>query len=98
MDRDSARSMSNGVRGRPLALGVAMGDIFLATDCNFGCELDSQRIRKVSLLFKMDRCTDFSDHGNSFVASGRNISKRKQSSLQTRKIAWFFGGSSSYFR
>ena len=40
----------------------------------------------------MDRCTDFSHHGNSLVASGRNISKRKQSSLQTRKIAWFFGG------
>ncbi len=99
MDRDSRTQHVKWCSWR-LASGLRCGDggYYLATDRNFGIELDSRRIWRVSLLFKMDRCTDFSDHGNSLVASRRNISKRKQSSLQTRKIAWVFGGRSSYFR
>ena len=99
MDRDSRTQHVKWCSwGLASGLRCTDGGYYLATDRNLGIELDSRRIWRVSLLFKMDRCTDFSHHGNSLVASGRKISKRKQSSLQTRKIAWFFGGSSSYFR
>ena len=93
MDRDSRTQHVKWCSwGLASGLRCSDGGYYLATDRNLGIELDSRRIWRVSLLFEMDRCTDFSHHGNSLVASGRNISKRKQSSLQTGKLHGFLAG------